>query len=35
MDVKWAVTMQREALQTGSKWAKSEVGQQHVESEAP
>lgn len=31
MGVKWAVKMQRKALQIGTKWAKSEVRQQALE----
>lgn len=35
MGVKWAVKRKRKAVQIGTKWAKSEVGQQPVKSEAP
>lgn len=35
MGVKWAVKMQRKALQIGTKWAKSEVRQQRIGSEEP
>lgn len=35
MGVKWAAKRKREAVPIGTQWAKSEVGQQPVQREAP